>query len=194
MTYAQPQPQPQPFRGRIALFPPQRPSKVSLSGACSISAQELPEFIDWLTKQTPDQYGNVNLRIALFDTMSKAGRPYLSGYLQPPQQQTGGQAYSSGSPQGFPQAPPQGQSAPQQNAAAYQQAWLPGQPSAAPQHPHAGWQTAPQAQTSLPLQPPSAAPVSSPPVAGSSATQAAAPMPQHGYQGAMAQPDEQVPF
>ena len=162
MTYAQPPQQFQPpFRGRIALFPPTRPSKVSLSGACSINVQELPAFIQWLQSQQPDQYGNINLRIALFDSMSKGGRAYLSGYLQAP----------------LP-VPQPAQSAPQQTGAAYPQSSNP-EASVSPQHQHAGWRVPPQPQTQLPLQPPSAAPVSAPQAAGSSATQAAPGSPQH---------------
>ena len=175
MTYAQPQPHnaaPAQWKGRIALFPPQRPGKVSLSGSCDLDVQELPAFIQWLQSQQPDQYGKIRLRVALFDSMSKAGRPYLSGYLQAPQVQPGGQAYSTGNPQGFPQAHSPAQSAPPQTGAVYQTTWHPGASAAQP-HQHAGWQVPPQAQTSLPLQPPSAAPGSSPQAAGSSAPQAA---------------------
>ena len=143
------------FRFRLALFPPQKPGRVSLSGNLSIKRDEVGNFIRWIQQQQPDQYGNIPLRVAMFDSVSKQGRPWLSGFAEPqdPQYQQG-QAYAPA------QSP--GQPAPGQTPVAWQAGF--GQPSQtgyAPSPQAANWQQAQPVQTTLPQQQPQEVPGSS---------------------------------
>lgn len=84
-----PQPQPvsttqfvrPPWQGKFALFAGKKQGQYS--GRVNIPADVIPQLIAYLQQTPPNQRGDVELWLAGFQNVSKAGQQYIGGYISP---------------------------------------------------------------------------------------------------------------
>jgi uncharacterized protein (DUF736 family) len=71
----------------ITIFKDTKNEKIDYSGKIAVKADQVDALIAYLKSATPNQYGDVEMRVAGWNKQSKSGTGYISAVASTPRQQ-----------------------------------------------------------------------------------------------------------
>lgn len=86
----------------LTIFKDTKNEKIDYSGKATIKADQVDALIAYLKSASPNQYGDIELRIAGWNKQSKSGTGYISAVASTPRQQQQPVAVAATSTSDFP--------------------------------------------------------------------------------------------